>query len=185
MLFLIGNGKRPTGRREDFFTFIVYKDVNMFRTKLGFFSALVLVFLATPYTLAMSSISTVYNAKRTFDLAQVLVKDPSRIVVLKTDIDALYTPIGPLFTGLNNKVVENMQNGPLELQNTIVKPVPINGVVDGGYSITTEKAGLKACLASKEQYGNGKLAVLKIIINGVENGRCEIFHKNKISLIFD
>lgn len=65
-----------------FFTFIAYKDVNMFRTKLGFFSALVLVFLATPYTLAMSSISTVYNAKRTFDLAQVLVKDPSRIVVL-------------------------------------------------------------------------------------------------------
>lgn len=185
MLFLIGNGKRPTGRREDFFTFIAYKDVNMFRTKLGFFSALVLVFLATPYTLAMSSVSTVYNAKRTFDLAKVLVKDPSRIVVLKTDIDALYTPVGPLFTGLNNKVLENMQNGPLELQNPIVKPVPINGVVDGGYSITTEKAGLKACLASKEQYGNGKLAVLKIIINGVENGRCEIFHKNKISLIFD
>jgi hypothetical protein len=133
----------------------------------------------------MSSLSTVNNAKKAFNLAPVLVKDPTRIVVLKTDIDALYKPVGPLFTGLNNKVVENMQNGPLELQNTIVKPVPINGVVDCGYSITTEKAGNTACLASKEQYGNGKLAVLKIIINGVENGRCEISHKNKISLIFD
>lgn len=157
----------------------------MFRTKLGFYSALILVFLATQNTFAMSSLSTINNAKKAFDLAQVLIKDPTRIVVLKTDIDALYKPVGPLFTGLNNKVVENMQNGPLELQNTIVKPVPINGVVDGGYSITTEKAGNTACLASKEQYGNGKLAVLKVIINGVENGRCEIFHKNKISLIFD
>lgn len=87
-------------------------------------------------------------------MAQVLIKAPSRIVAMKTDIDALYKPVGPLFTGLNNKVVENLQNGPLELQNTIVKPVPINGVVDGGYSITTEKAGNTAYLASKEQYGN-------------------------------
>lgn len=157
----------------------------MFRTKLGFVTALILVFSVTSNSFAMSSLSTVNNAKKVFDLAKVLVINPTLIAELKTGIDGLYNPNTPVFTGLNNKVIENMQDGHWDLQNTIVKPVPINGLVDGGYSITTENAGYKACLASKQQYSNTRLAVRNLLIDGVENGPCKMFSKHKISLVFD
>lgn len=149
-----------------------------------FIAALIVLSTGIPYGFAMSPLSTVNRAKTTFDLSQVLISEPNRIVALKTDIDSAYQSKNN-FSGLNNKVVENIDGGSWLLKNTVIKTEPINGVADGGYSITTDNASYKACNASKIYYSEKKLATRQLLIDGIENGRCKIFATHKITLIFD
>lgn len=150
-------------------------------------SFLVSIFLLTTLTensFAMSTVSTVNRAKTTFELSQVLINEPNRIAVLKTDIDQLYSTKSN-FSGLNNKVIENMSNSNWILKNTVIKTEPINSVMEGGYSINTDNASYKACKASKLYFSKNKLAVRQLLINGIENGDCKLFTKHKLTLIFD
>lgn len=133
---------------------------------------------------ATSSLLVINRAKSTFDLSEALIKKPSQIVILKTDIDAMYAATH-FFTGLSTGLIESADNSPWLFTNTIIKPEVINGIIDGGYSISTDKAGFKVCEAAKYYFGNNKLAVREIIINGIKNGPCEIFSSHHISLVFD